>query len=363
MQDYASRTDIGDYDFRYPLHLAAAEGRILAVIFLLGVSADPNCSDRWGNTPMDDAYRGGTLFHLYCSKLIQEWGGELGPQSAAIKEGQDFLKELEAICIKHVRLLIKRLIDKSYDKIDPINMTEDEVSVSLGTTISQLPVVQALQTEGNDLTNEVKECSVLIGDICNELKTNTKRLLNLLKYGSTESDASADSTPNLNESNKTNTPPEMSSINAGIVAVNAQNSNEASEKAYVDVLSMPSEKGIVHPLAMDGLLKASYSTVPQASAFEAPLDSLNPDESRPSTSMSEGAQEHYLLVTGSNFRSNDKSPQHSRAWPDSNFGNAQAHEVPDAVEDHVTSREKGLQHGDDSDDKFSHVESVGLMQS
>jgi len=46
--------DIGDYDSRCPMHLAASEGRLLAVSYLLGVSANPNCKDRWGGTPMDD---------------------------------------------------------------------------------------------------------------------------------------------------------------------------------------------------------------------------------------------------------------------------------------------------------------------
>jgi len=27
---------------------------------------------------MDDALRGGTLYHLYCAKLIAGWGGKLG---------------------------------------------------------------------------------------------------------------------------------------------------------------------------------------------------------------------------------------------------------------------------------------------
>lgn len=38
--------NVGDYDSRCPLHLAAAEGRLLAVSYLLSISADPNCEDR-----------------------------------------------------------------------------------------------------------------------------------------------------------------------------------------------------------------------------------------------------------------------------------------------------------------------------
>lgn len=54
----------GDYDQRCPLHLAAAEGRLLAVNFLLSVSPDPNVKDRWGGTPIDDALKGETLYHM-----------------------------------------------------------------------------------------------------------------------------------------------------------------------------------------------------------------------------------------------------------------------------------------------------------
>ncbi len=57
------------HTYRYPLHLAAAEARILVVSFLLGISANPNCKDRWGGTPLDDALRGGTPYHLYCAKV------------------------------------------------------------------------------------------------------------------------------------------------------------------------------------------------------------------------------------------------------------------------------------------------------
>ena len=59
-----SQVNMGDYDSRCPMHLAAAEARILAVSYLLGISADPSIVDRWGNTPLDEALRGGTLYHM-----------------------------------------------------------------------------------------------------------------------------------------------------------------------------------------------------------------------------------------------------------------------------------------------------------
>ena len=47
--------DRGDYDYRTPLHVAAAEGTQSCVECLLDADADPNPKDRWGHTPLFDA--------------------------------------------------------------------------------------------------------------------------------------------------------------------------------------------------------------------------------------------------------------------------------------------------------------------
>jgi len=39
---------------------------VLAVSFLLGISADPNQLDRWNKTPMDDALRGRVVCVCVC---------------------------------------------------------------------------------------------------------------------------------------------------------------------------------------------------------------------------------------------------------------------------------------------------------
>jgi hypothetical protein len=60
---------------------------------------------------MDDCVRGGTLYHKYCAKLLQGWGGDLGTFKGT-KAGDKFLAELENISIKNIRKVIKRLIDQ-----------------------------------------------------------------------------------------------------------------------------------------------------------------------------------------------------------------------------------------------------------
>ena len=49
-----------DYDLRSALHVAADEGRVEMVRFLLAqADVDVNATDRWGGTPLDGAVRGG----------------------------------------------------------------------------------------------------------------------------------------------------------------------------------------------------------------------------------------------------------------------------------------------------------------
>ena len=65
------------------MHLAAAEGQLLAVNFLICQGARVNVRDRWGGTPLEDALRGD---FLTVAVLLRKEGAELGTGDPAALE-------------------------------------------------------------------------------------------------------------------------------------------------------------------------------------------------------------------------------------------------------------------------------------
>ena len=70
---HAGQEDLGlaDYDRRTPLHLAASEGHVECVTFLLSIGMPVNPVDRWGGTPLRDAIR---QKRKKCIMLLREAG-------------------------------------------------------------------------------------------------------------------------------------------------------------------------------------------------------------------------------------------------------------------------------------------------
>eukprot|EP00013_Stygamoeba_regulata_P003847 CAMPEP_0177631926 /NCGR_PEP_ID=MMETSP0447-20121125/2012_1 /TAXON_ID=0 /ORGANISM="Stygamoeba regulata, Strain BSH-02190019" /LENGTH=376 /DNA_ID=CAMNT_0019133447 /DNA_START=9 /DNA_END=1140 /DNA_ORIENTATION=- len=69
--DRGYKLNEGDYDKRTALHVAAAEGQLKAVDFLLKHGASAMLKDRWGATPLDDAL---CNKHQVCADLLVKHG-------------------------------------------------------------------------------------------------------------------------------------------------------------------------------------------------------------------------------------------------------------------------------------------------
>lgn len=72
--------NMGDYDKRRALHLAASEGHLKAVQLLIALHADVNVQDRYGSTPLQDALRHG---QDQAGSLLREQGATLSLSDAA----------------------------------------------------------------------------------------------------------------------------------------------------------------------------------------------------------------------------------------------------------------------------------------
>uniref|UniRef100_A0A671LAI9 glutaminase n=1 Tax=Sinocyclocheilus anshuiensis TaxID=1608454 RepID=A0A671LAI9_9TELE len=84
--------DLKDYDSRTPLHVAAAEGHMDVVLFLMqSCKVNPFVKDRWGNIPRDDAMQFG---HEDLVKILEEY--ECSSASHALETSHESLSAHKA---------------------------------------------------------------------------------------------------------------------------------------------------------------------------------------------------------------------------------------------------------------------------
>lgn len=162
------------------LAVAAAEGRVLAVAFLLGVSADPNTLDRWQGSPMDDALYGGTLYHKYCGKLLQAWGGELARYQNS-DEGEGFLEELQTISMKTVRALISKLIAQGLDRMKPHRLGDQELLTVMSASVGHMDLIVRLKERAADITAEMSVLTQSIERCGMEMQSHLENTLKVLE--------------------------------------------------------------------------------------------------------------------------------------------------------------------------------------
>ena len=78
-----AHADDCDYDNRSALHLACSEGKLPVVTLLIGMQAQVDVVDRWGNVPLQDAMRQG---HRDIVDVLTQAGARLSRESAAEME-------------------------------------------------------------------------------------------------------------------------------------------------------------------------------------------------------------------------------------------------------------------------------------
>lgn len=133
-----------DYDGRSPLALAAAEGHILVVEYLIFAGANLNAVDRWGRTPLFDALK---AKHFTSASLIKAAGGRLADGKEL--DPADTARLVEVHAMKRILALVKEKVFQSnqsalFSSEYRVNLVTDVHLASLA-TIGSIEVVQRLK--------------------------------------------------------------------------------------------------------------------------------------------------------------------------------------------------------------------------
>eukprot|EP00899_Mesostigma_viride_P007204 jgi/Mesvir1/16485/Mv10043-RA.1 len=100
-------------DNRTPLAVAASEGQILSVDFLLSHKADVDILDRWGGTPMWDALKS-KRFRV--AKMLQCAGGHLGAAGELPEAKEAMTQHVDPMCIREINHEIRSALTGSMAK-------------------------------------------------------------------------------------------------------------------------------------------------------------------------------------------------------------------------------------------------------
>ena len=141
--------DCADYDLRTPLHLAAAEGQASVVAFYIEqaktAALDLSPRDRWGGTPLDDAYIHG---HRGIVEMLEQAGGGRGecpsrteqitPTASQVHAHVDQTDELIWAAsvgdLSYIRRLVARgvpLDSADYDHRTPLHLAASEGHINI----------------------------------------------------------------------------------------------------------------------------------------------------------------------------------------------------------------------------------------
>lgn len=168
LQERPSLVNFRDYDKRTALHLAASEGHLDICRYLVGRGAQINRSDRWGGSPLDDAYR---HKHTEVIQFLKQQGAKFGSQSQAT----NFITAASGGDNEEVKALLEfgniELNEGDYDKRTALHLAAGE---------GHLDTVQLLCEAGADVNVQDRWGNRPIDDAKNA-KRNSRAIMKMLE--------------------------------------------------------------------------------------------------------------------------------------------------------------------------------------